>query len=185
MKVLNSDFKIIKCLLSNPRIQIEDIAKHTSLSTKTVTRRLEKLRENHVVEFGIIRDMSSMQLKGYIEFGVMVSLEDNSLYQHVLEQVYKEMEEYLFVIPHANQKESILLVFSCPNIAIVDWIVTRIQSFKGVTKTALFITTKLAYYQDWIQREIDTRLKLQVEGEEQEEQQSSLSLSPPPRHNIN
>ena len=48
MKVLDSDFKIIKCLLSNPRMQVEDIAKDTSLSTKTITRRLEKLRENSI-----------------------------------------------------------------------------------------------------------------------------------------
>lgn len=40
MKIYSSDFKIIKSLLSNPRMQVEDIARETSLSTKTVTRRL-------------------------------------------------------------------------------------------------------------------------------------------------
>jgi DNA-binding Lrp family transcriptional regulator len=88
-------------------MQVEDIAKYTSLSTKTVTRRLEKLRENHIVEFGVIRDMSSMQLTGYIEFAVMIHLEDDSVYQYVLERIYQEMQEYFFAIPHANQKEAI------------------------------------------------------------------------------
>jgi hypothetical protein len=93
MKVHSSDFKIIKSLLSNPRMQVEDIAKETSLSTKTVTRRLEKLRENHIVEFGVIRNMSSMQLAGYIEFAVVIHLEDDSLfYQPVLERIYQEMQ---------------------------------------------------------------------------------------------
>jgi DNA-binding Lrp family transcriptional regulator len=75
IKVHSSDFKIIKSLLSNPRMRVEDVAKETILSTKTVTRRLEKLRENHIIEFGIIRNMSSMQLAGYIEFAVMIHIE--------------------------------------------------------------------------------------------------------------
>ena len=169
MKVIGSDFKIIKCLLSNPRKQVEDIAKDTSLSTKTVTRRLEKLKENHAIEFGIMRNMSTMQLIGYIEFGVKVNLEDSSRYQYVLERIYKEMEEYLFVIPHAHQLDSIFLVFSCPNIASVDWILTRMQGYEGVNKLAVFITTKLVYYQDWVQREIDRRLRLQLEKEQNQE----------------
>lgn len=178
MKVLSSDFKIIKCLLSNPRIQVEDIARDTCLSTKTVTRRLEKLRDNHVIEFGIMRDMSTMQLKGYIEFGVIVNLKDNSYHQHVLERVYKEMEEYLFVIPHANHKESIFLVFSCPNVATVDWILTRMQSYEGVNKTEIFLTIKLVYYQEWVQREIDKRLRLQVKGQEEREQEKEEQQAP-------
>ncbi len=113
-----------------------------------------------------------MQMIGYIEFGVMVNLEDTSLYQHILEQVYKEMEEYLFVIPHVNQKESIFLVFFCPNIAIVDWILTRIQGY-GVNKTAIFITINLVYYQDWVQREFDKRLSSRAAKEQNQEEQQA------------
>jgi DNA-binding Lrp family transcriptional regulator len=98
-KIHSSDFKIIRALLSNPRMQVEDIAKETSLSTKTVTRRLEKLRENSVLQFSASTNMSSMQLTGYIEFAVMVHLQDDSLYHYVLERIYQEMQEYLFAIP--------------------------------------------------------------------------------------
>ena len=48
VKIHLSDLEIMKCLMSDPRMRIEDIAKKTSLSTKTVTRRLEKMRENHI-----------------------------------------------------------------------------------------------------------------------------------------
>jgi DNA-binding Lrp family transcriptional regulator len=150
IKVHTSDFKIIKALLSNPKMQVESIAKETSLSTNTVTRRLEKLRENQIVEFGVIRVMSSMQLTGYIEFGVMIHLEDDSVYQSVVEKIYQEMQEYFFAIPHANQKEGIYLVFFCPNIPTVDLILRRLESYKGVTGTEAFITTKLVYYQHWV-----------------------------------
>lgn len=56
-----------------------------------------------------------MHLTGYIEFGVMIRLEDDSLYRYVLGRIYQEMQEYLFVIPHADQKDGIFLVFFCPN----------------------------------------------------------------------
>ena len=172
MKILSFDFKIIKALLSNPRMQVEGIAKETSLSTKTVTRRQEKLRGNHIVEFGVIRNMSSMQLTGYIELAAMIHLEEDSLYQPVLERIYQEMEEYLFVIPHANQKEGIFLVFFCPNISTVDLILRRLESYEGVNGTETFITTKLAYYQDWVKREIAKRLRSEEEeGQWQQQQQ--------------
>jgi DNA-binding Lrp family transcriptional regulator len=40
----------MKCLLSDARKSVEDIAKETSLSPRTVARRLEKKRENHVLQ---------------------------------------------------------------------------------------------------------------------------------------
>ena len=97
MKIHSSDFKIIKSLLSNPRMQVEDIAKETFLSTKTVTRRLKKLRENRIVEFGIIRNMSSILLVGYIEFALLIDI-DKSLFQKVVERIYHEMQDYLLFI---------------------------------------------------------------------------------------
>ncbi|HEX9319427.1 MAG TPA: AsnC family transcriptional regulator [Nitrososphaeraceae archaeon] len=71
MKVYRSDLKIMKCLLSDPKMSIENIAKATLLSPKTVARRLEKMRENHVLQFSVVTNLSSMNLTGYIEFAVV------------------------------------------------------------------------------------------------------------------
>ena len=75
MKIHTSDFEIMKCLLSDARMSAEDIAKETSLSPRTVARRLEKMRENHVLQFTISRNLSSMRLTGYIEFAVLIKVE--------------------------------------------------------------------------------------------------------------
>jgi DNA-binding Lrp family transcriptional regulator len=158
MKIHSSDFKIIKSLLSNPRMQVEDIARETSLSTKTVARRLEKLRENHVVEFGIIRNISSIQLVGYIEFAVLIDV-DKSLFQSILERIYYEMREYLLFILNMNQNEFIFAVLSSTNIPTVDLILARLESYEGVKQIEPYMTTKLVYYQEWLQREIDKRLR--------------------------
>jgi DNA-binding Lrp family transcriptional regulator len=172
MKMHISDFKIIKSLLSNPRMRVDDIAKETSLSSKIVARRLEKLRQNHIIEFGIIRNVSSMQLAGYIEFAVVIHLEDDSCYQHVLEKIYQEMKEgHFFVIPHANQKGWIFLVFFCSNISTIDLIMTRLESYEGVNGTRMHIPTKLVYYQDWLKRAVDRRM-----SSEQHQQQRELAI---------
>jgi hypothetical protein len=115
------------------------------------------MRENHILQFSILRDMSSMQLVGYIEFAVVINV-TKSLYRNILERIYLEMQEYLLLIPNVNQNEIIFAVFFCANIPTVDSILTRLESYEGVNRTEAFVTTKLIYYQEWLKREIDKRL---------------------------
>jgi len=44
------------------------------------------------------RDMSSMNLTGYIEFLLMVAV-NKSAYREIVEKMYREMQEYLINIP--------------------------------------------------------------------------------------
>ena len=90
VKIQSSDLKVIKCLFSNPRIQIKDTSKKTSLSVRTMTRWFEKMKENHILEFTILRDMSSIHLVGYIEFALIINVA-KSLYQNVVNRIYQEM----------------------------------------------------------------------------------------------
>jgi len=106
MRIHKSDFQIIKCLLSNSRMPIHDIAKEASLSTKTVTRRLEKMRENHILQFSILTNLTSIQQTGYIEFAALINL-DTYYYQRIIDKIYEEMEEYLFYV--ANTKNTRIL----------------------------------------------------------------------------
>ena len=157
MRIHSSDLEIMKCLLSNPRIPIEDIAKESSLSPKTVKRRLDKLTENHVLHPSISTNLSSMQLVGYIEFVALIHIDINH-YQEILERIYREMQEYLLVIPTRYQNELIFAVFFCANIPTVNSILTRLESYGGVKEVEHFITTSRVYYQDWLKREVDKRI---------------------------
>jgi Winged helix-turn-helix DNA-binding len=74
MRIHTSDLEIMKSLISDPRMPIDDIAKEASLSSKTVARRLEKMRENHIIEFSILTNLSSTQLTGYVEFAVLINV---------------------------------------------------------------------------------------------------------------
>jgi DNA-binding Lrp family transcriptional regulator len=157
IKLQISDLKIIKSLLLNPRMKVEEIARETSLSTRTVTRWFERMKKNQFLEFTIMRNMSSLQLIGYIEFALIIDV-DMKFHGNVCDTISYEMEEYLLFIPNVYKDNVIFAVFFCANIPTLDFILTRLQSYKGVKKIDLFITTRLAFYQDWLKREINKRL---------------------------
>jgi DNA-binding Lrp family transcriptional regulator len=75
-------------------MEIADIAKEASVSPRTATRRIEKMLQNHMIDFRIIRDMSSMNSTGYIQFLLMVAV-NKSAYTEIIERMYREMQEYL------------------------------------------------------------------------------------------
>jgi len=156
-KIQSSDLKVIKCLFSNPRIQIKDISKKTSLSVRTMTRWFEKMKENRILEFTILRDMSSIHLVGYIEFALIINVA-KSLYQNVVNRIYQEMEEYLLFMPNIYNNDVIFAVFFCANINTVDRILTKLQVYDGIQKIEIFITTRLTFFQEWLKREVDKRL---------------------------
>ena len=159
LNVSFSDLKIIKYLLSNARMEIADIAKEASVSPRTTTRRIEKMGQHHIIDFSIIRDMSSTNLTGYIEFVLMIAV-NKSAYGEVIERMYREMQQYFMNIPlRISGSEVIIALFFCSNIPTVDSIVTRVKSYGGVQAVELFITTKVVYHQEWLVREINKKLR--------------------------
>jgi DNA-binding Lrp family transcriptional regulator len=157
IKMHISDLKIIKNLLLNPRMQVEEIARDTSLSTRTVARWFERMKKNQFLEFTTMRNMSSLQLIGYIEFALIIAV-DKNFHRNIINTISYEMDEYLLFIPNLYQDNVIFAVFFCANIPTLDLILTRLQSYKGIKKIDLFITTRLTFYQDWLKKEIDKRL---------------------------
>jgi Lrp/AsnC family transcriptional regulator for asnA, asnC and gidA len=157
----DSDFWIMKCLLSDPRMSVKDLAKETSLSHKTVARRLEKMRENNVLQmFSIIANLSSLRLVGYIEFPALIYVKEPH-YQSVVERIYHELQEYLNFHTSTglwDQKEFIFAVFFASNISTVNLILRRLESYEGVVRVQSFITTNLTFYHDWLMSEIDKRI---------------------------
>jgi DNA-binding Lrp family transcriptional regulator len=159
MNVSISDLKIIKCLLFNARMEIADIANEASVSPRTATRRIEKMRQHHIIDFRIIRNMSSMNLTGYIEFLLMVAV-NKSAYGEIIEKMYREMQEYLINIPlNISGGDVFIALFFCLNIPTVDSIVTRVRSYGGVQRVELFIITRVAYHEEWLVREINKKLR--------------------------
>jgi len=157
MKINRSDLAIMKCLLPDARKSVENIYIETSLSPKTVTRRLEKMKRNCVSQFTISRNLTSMRLTGYIEFDVLIHVELPK-YHSILNKIYGELDEYLIFIPPWYQREVIVAVFFCSNISTTKLILRRLESYTGVIKVESFIRTSITISQDWLKREIDKKI---------------------------
>jgi DNA-binding Lrp family transcriptional regulator len=153
----STDLRIIKHLLSEPRMKNEDMAKLISVSLKTIKRRLEFMRRNHVLDYGIVYNPSAM--KGYIYFGLIIQTEHYQ-YQSVLEQVYLNFENYLLRHPQTIHKDVIILNMYSRNIYDMDSILKVAESFNGVTKAEIFQTLKTEILEKWVIEEIDGLLLL-------------------------
>ncbi len=155
-----TDLRIIKCLLlSGIRMEISEIAKELGISERTITRRLDRMKEGRLLDFSLQRDPAFMI--GYIQFIIVINVE-KSHYRNVYEQMYTEFQERILYRPSIIDPNDLLIfVLFGENVFTVDSVLTKVDSFEGVKNADVYIRTKLQYYNDWIIREIDDRLLTQ------------------------
>jgi DNA-binding Lrp family transcriptional regulator len=155
-----TDLRIIKCLLaSGARMEISDIANELDISEKTTTRRLDRMKEGRLLEFSIQCDPASMI--GYVQFAILISVEKLH-YRDVYEHMYREFQENILYRPSIiDPDDRLIFILFAENVFMIDFILAKVDSFKGVKNADVYILTKLQYYNDWILREINERLSPQ------------------------
>ncbi len=126
-KLSRTDHTIIKQLIKNPRMEIRDIADATSISPKTVRRRLDKLTRNRVLEFSIQPNPDAM--KGHIVLFLDVKVKDRSHHQKVLQKIYEELDDYFMILTSdmSNQEDSIGLLLGSEDALGIESIRSRIE----------------------------------------------------------
>ena len=154
-----TDLRIIKCLLqSGARIEISDIAKEVSISEKTTTRRLNRMKESRLLDFSL--QCSPAAMIGYIQFVIPMTVA-KSHYHNVLEHMYSEFQANILYSPSVIEPEDVLaFVLFGESVFVVDYVLARVNSFPGVNSADAYILTKWQYYDDWILKEINKRLLL-------------------------
>ncbi|MGI8831523.1 MAG: AsnC family transcriptional regulator [Nitrososphaeraceae archaeon] len=152
-----TDLRIIKCLLlSGARMEISEIAKEVGISEKTSTRRLNRMKEGHLLDFSL--QCSPAAMIGYIQFAIPIIVA-KSHYRSVSERMYSEFQANILYSPSVIDPENRLtFVLFGENVFEVDSVLAKVDSFEGVKSADLYILIKWQYYDDWIIREIDERL---------------------------
>jgi DNA-binding Lrp family transcriptional regulator len=152
-----TDLRIIKCLLlSGARTEISEIAKELNLSEKTITRRLNRMKEGHLLEFSLQCDPAAMI--GYIQFAIPIIVL-KSHRRSINERMFAEFQENILYAPSIiDPNDWLIYVLFGENVFKVDSVLAKIDSFEGVKNTDVYILIKWQYYDDWIMREIDNRL---------------------------
>jgi len=140
-----TDLEIINELMKDPRQKIENIAKKTNLSTKTVTRSIEKLQNDDAVQFTLVYEPT--KIEGYIPFCILTWI-DGDLKQ-TLEVLKNEFSEYFMQIPFIAKNQVLLFMYS-DDIFKLDNLTQQARKIPGGNTADLFIPRKIAFPQEWI-----------------------------------
>ena len=140
-----TDFKILDQLLKNPREKIDSISKSTMLSTKTVTRTIEKFEKNPAIQFTIIYD--PRKLEKFVAFAVL------AMVQNDVKKIKKEIEDAFgdsfWQVPFTAKELLVLFMYS-DNIYNADVMRHRIKEIDGVAFTEVFFPKKITMPTNWI-----------------------------------
>lgn len=158
-KLSKTDLSILKCLILNPRMETSELAKKLSISTKTVTRRLGVMENNHTLKFSLLLNPAS--LRGYILFAVTMKIKEG-VYQRILSNIYSDFPEYFLLHPPTLPQDTITVLFLSKDVFTADKILETIESYKGVIQTEVFLPTNIKLHQDWLIADIEKKLKLVI-----------------------
>jgi DNA-binding Lrp family transcriptional regulator len=143
-----TDLVIIDKLIKDPRSKIENIAKSTKLSSKTVTRSLEKFQKADTILFTLIYD--PIKLKEYIPYAILVEIKNN--FEDTLNHLKRKFSDSFLQKPFIAKNQVVLFMYS-DDIFKLDLLTQQVREINGVAMVDLFIPKKINLPTDWI---IDT-----------------------------
>lgn len=145
-----TDLEILEQLLKDPRQKIETISKKTNLSTKTITRCIEKLNENEGIQFTLIYDPS--KIKGFIPHAILTWI--NGDLKETLKILEKNFSEYFLQIPFIAKNQIVLFMYST-DIYGMDDLSQKVRNIKNIKSADLFIPKKILFLHDWLKLAIE------------------------------
>jgi len=145
-----TDLEILERLIKDPRQKIENIAKNTNLSTKTVTRCIEKLQENDGIQFTLVYD--SRKIENFIPHVILTWIEGDL--KETLENMNNTLSKSYLQIPFIAKNQIVLFMYS-DNIFKMDELTQKVRTIKNVKSADLFIPKKISFYTKWLENAIN------------------------------
>ena len=149
-----TDLDVIEQLLENPREQIDVVAKNAKISSKTVTRSIEKLQENPAFQFTLTYNPG--KIKPYIAHAVLCVINGNV--ETMLKALRKQFEGHFMQIPFIAKNQIALFLYS-EDIFEMDEMVQKANSVENVVAVENFMPKKISLPQDWIRNGIKENRK--------------------------
>ena len=140
-----TDLEIINVLLENPRARLDEIAKATSLSTKTITRSLDKLQNDEAILFTLIYD--PIKLEQFVPYAILTWI--NKDLDKTLKILKEEFSSSFLQKPFIAKNQIVLFLFS-DNIFKIDAVIQKVRKISGIALADLFIPKKITLPQKWI-----------------------------------
>jgi len=151
-----TDLEILEELIKEPRQKIEKIAKNTKMSTKTITRCIDKLQENDGIQFTLVYDPK--KIVDFIPHAILVWIEGDL--KETLENMNKTFSESYLQIPFIAKNQIVLFMYS-DNVFKMDELTQKVRNIKNVKSADLFIPKKISFYMEWLKNTINDFKKAQ------------------------
>jgi len=145
-----TDLEILEKLIKDPRQKIENIAKSTNLSTKTITRCIEKLQVNDGVQFTLV--YNSRKIEDFIPHVILTWIEGDL--KETLENMNNTFSKSYLQIPFIAKNQIVLFMYS-DSIFKMDELTQKVRTIKNVKSADLFIPKKISFYTKWLEMAID------------------------------
>ena len=149
-----TDFEILEELIKDPRQKIEKIASNTSMSTKTITRCIEKLQKNDGIQFTLVYDPK--KIDEFIPHAILAWIEGDL--KETLDEMNEMFSESYLQIPFIAKNQIVLLMYS-ENIFKMDELTQKVRTIKNVKSADLFIPKKISFYVKWLEKAINDSKK--------------------------
>ena len=140
-----TDLDIIEKLIKDPRGKIEDIAKATKLSSKTVTRALEKFQKDDAILFTLV--YNPVKLTGIIPYAILAGVGNN--YDKILKILEKKFSKSFLQKPFLAKNQIVLFMYS-DDIFKLDQLTQKVRETEGVLSADLFIPKKITFPINWV-----------------------------------
>jgi len=145
-----TDLEILEELIKDPRQKIEKIAKNTKMSTKTITRCIEKLQENDGIQFTLIYDPK--KIIDFIPHAILAWIEGDL--KETLKNMNEIFSESYLQIPFIAKNQIVLFMYS-DNVFKMDELTQKVRNIKNVKSADLFIPKKISFYMEWLKNTIN------------------------------
>jgi len=145
-----TDLEILEELIKNPRQKIEQVAKNTKMSTKTITRCIEKLHKNDGIQFTLVYD--PRKIENFIPHAILTWIKGDL--KETLENLNNTFSESYLQIPFIAKNQIVLFMYS-DNIFKMDELTQKVRDIKNIESADLFIPKKISFYVKWIEKAIN------------------------------
>ncbi|MGH9965261.1 MAG: AsnC family transcriptional regulator [Nitrososphaeraceae archaeon] len=158
-KLTITDYHIIRQLVCNPRMEMLEIGKNISTSSRTVRRRIDKMSDRyHILEFTTLPNPHAM--KGQIVFFLSLKVE-SAMYDDILTKIFSRLHYHIILslMTHDQKKETIGLNLASEDVFKIESIRSQIQSLRGVKEANVFLPIKIQYNEGVIMKAIERQIK--------------------------
>lgn len=149
-----TDLEILEYLIKEPRQKIEKIANEMSLSTKTVTRCIDKLQKNNGIQFTLIYNPT--KIEGFISHAILAWIDGNL--NETLEKMNDKLSKSFMQIPFIAKNQIVLFMYS-HDIFEMDELTKIVRNMNGVKSADLFIPKEISFPMKWLEQAINDAKK--------------------------